>query len=663
MFDFDFDFIDKNMLRIKLNSWLCCLFLAGILSAIATFVIKYPAVTQELDAITSPTKLTEKPESDPLVEQLIGRWEVELPNGISSVFIFAPDGEFFDLSKPDTAIRFYWVIDRTQPQPQVFVNFGIGILKANLSDSEEMQMRVLPLAPIPNVNSEAIEKFVLPARKLSSDYSLPVGRDLVEAEEHYRQRANLAKQSEAKQYISSINMFQKANFWKHQKFIPNIEEIAEKIGIKFQTSNYHYHIFLSQDDRVANVLAIPKGDNLRGYFGRVATKSNNTEVTPVAIECESIKPTNNPPLLPLPTVVEGNLQCPTDYELLGFQQRAGFSRQAEARHYMTWINLVQQSQFRRHQKFIPDIQTITQELGIKSQTSNYNYQVFLSQDDTVANVVAIPRDENLRAYVGRVTTESNTTGVTTVAIRCASLKLTNNSPSLPNVVGANLQCPTDYELLKLNQQQSDLARQSEAKDYVNALNRGQQDHFQRHQKFIPDVQQISKKVAIKSQTSNYNYQVFLSQDGSVANVVAIPKRDSLKIYVGRVTSQSNTTGVNTVAILCESIKLTNNLPSLPNVVGANLQCPSDYKSLNLQGSSPVSLPVEPAVPQPSFSPLPSLPRLPKALRLPTLAPIPLPQPSFSPLPTVPPIPEAPRLPTLPPPPSPVPSPSSSSDRR
>ncbi|MDJ0557171.1 MAG: type IV pilin-like G/H family protein [Microcoleaceae cyanobacterium MO_207.B10] len=405
--------------------------MASILSAIATLVIKHPAVTQELDRITSPTKLREKTKSDLLVEQLIGRWKIELPNGTSSVFIFAPNGEFFDLSIPDTAIRFNWVIDRTQPQPQVFVNFGIGILKANLSDSEEMQMRVLPLAPIPNVSSEVLEKFILPASKLSSDYSLPVGRDVIEAEEHYRQRANSAKHSEAKQYISSINMFQKANFWEHQKFIPNIEEIVEKIGIKSQTSNYNYQIFLSEDGRVANVVAIPKGENLRGYFGRVATKSNNTGVTPVAIECESIKPTNKPPSLPLPTIVGGNLECPTDYELLGLsQQRAGFSKQAEARHYMTWINLVQQSQFRRYQKFIPDIQTITQELGIKSQTSNYNYQVFLSEDGSVANVVAIPRDENLRAYVGRVTTKSNTPGVTTIAIRCASLKLTNNFPSL-----------------------------------------------------------------------------------------------------------------------------------------------------------------------------------------------------------------------------------------
>lgn len=568
------------MLKIKLNSWLYCLFLASILSAITTFVIKHPAVTQELDAANSPTKLADKPKSDPLIKQLIGRWEAQLPNGTSTVFIFAPDGEFFDLSIPDTAIRFNWVIDRTQLQPQVFVNFGIGILKANLSDSEEMQMRMLPLTPIPNVSPEVLEKFIVPAQKLSSDYSLPVGTDVIEAEEHYRQRANLAKQSEAKQYISSINLSQKANFWEHQKFIPNIEGITEKIGIKSQTSNYNYQVFLSADGSVANVLAIPRGENLRAYFGRVTTESNTTGVTPVSIRCESIKPTNNPPLLPLPTVVGGNLECPTDYELLGLtQQRTGFSRQAEARDYMSWINLVQQYHFRRHQKFIPDIQTITQELGIKSQTSNYNYQVFLSTDGSVANVVATPRDENLRAYVGRVTTQSELTGVTTIAIRCASLKLTNNFPSLPRVVGGNLQCPSDYELLKLNQRQSDLARESEAKDYVNSINRGQQSNFQRHQKFIPDIQRITQEVAIKSQTSNYDYQVFLSEDDSVANVVAIPKRDSLKIYVGRVTSQSNTTGVTTVAIRCKSLKLTNNFPSLPNVVGGNLECPTDYEVL------------------------------------------------------------------------------------
>ena len=445
-----FDFIDKNMLKIKLNSWLYCLFLASILSAIATFVIKYPAVTQELDATTSPTKLTEKPESEPLIEQLIGRWEVELSNGISSVFIFAPDGEFFDLSTPDIAVRFYWVIDRTQPQPQVFVNFGIGILKVNLLDSEEMQMRILPLVPIPNVNSEAIEKLVLPVRKLSSDYSLPVGTNVIEAQDFYQQQANLAKQSEAKIYISSINRLQQANFAEHEKFIPDIQTITQELGIKSQTSDYNYQVFLSQDDTVANVVAIPRDENLRAYVGRVTTKSNGSRLTLVAIECESIKPTNNPPLLPLPTVIGGNLECPTDYESLSLnQQRDGSSRQSEAKIYISSINRLQQANFAEHEKFIPDIQTITQELGIKSQTSDYNYQVFLSQDDTVANVVAIPRDENLRAYVGRVTTESNTTGVTTVAIECESIKLTNNFPSLPNVVGANLQCPNDYKPLNL----------------------------------------------------------------------------------------------------------------------------------------------------------------------------------------------------------------------
>ncbi len=311
------------MLKIRLNSLLYSLFLAGIFSAIAPLGINQPAATQELESpnsLITPTQLVEQSNSEQLVEQLIGRWELQLPDGKSSfVFIFAPDGEFFDLSQSDTAIRFFWVIDSTQRLPQVVIHFGLGLLIGNLSGSE-MQMQILPLNP--DADSQELQKVTFKVRKLSSDYSLPGRLNVIEAEEHYRQQAVSARQLEAKLYVRDISVRQQSYFMRYQRFVADIQIMAQQFRFKSQTDNYNYQIFLSENGHVANTLAMPRLDNLRAYVSRVATQSNGRETTIVRIQCESINPTHQPPSLPI--VMESDPQCPADYKLLGLRRSSSF---------------------------------------------------------------------------------------------------------------------------------------------------------------------------------------------------------------------------------------------------------------------------------------------------------------------------------------------------
>ncbi|HBK21382.1 MAG TPA: pesticin [Planktothrix sp. UBA10369] len=102
-------------------------------------------------------------------------------------------------------------------------------------------------------------------------------------------QANKAKQSEGKQYISSLNKGQQAFFVENNKFTSSVSELG--IGLKTQTSNYIYSLTASTTS--ATSLATPQNtDALKGYTGGVGlvAVAGSDAKTAQSILCETTGP-------------------------------------------------------------------------------------------------------------------------------------------------------------------------------------------------------------------------------------------------------------------------------------------------------------------------------------------------------------------------------------
>jgi type IV pilus assembly protein PilA len=98
-------------------------------------------------------------------------------------------------------------------------------------------------------------------------------------------QANKAKQSEAKQYVASINKGQQAYFAENTKFGPAVEDLG--LGLKTQTTNYLYTISVPNDGQ-ANSMANPTNSTtLRAYGGGVSLVQAGEAKTTQSVLCEA----------------------------------------------------------------------------------------------------------------------------------------------------------------------------------------------------------------------------------------------------------------------------------------------------------------------------------------------------------------------------------------
>jgi len=126
----------------------------------------------------------------------------------------------------------------------------------------------------------------------------------------------------------------------------------------------------------------------------------------------------------------------------------------------------------------------------------------------------------------------------------------------------------------LNQAQK--GKQSEAKQYTGAMNRGQQAYFLEKGSFADTFDNLG--IGIKTQTDNYLYSIAggLTTD---ATSLGVAYKTALKSYVGSVTIQpvSSTSDSNTVGVLCESVSPTTTSAG-PNAV-TDCTAISGYKNV------------------------------------------------------------------------------------
>lgn len=138
--------------------------------------------------------------------------------------------------------------------------------------------------------------------------------------------ANRAKQSEAKQYVLSMNRAQESLFKEKTSFATNIDDFSSGpirlSGIKPDTENYKYQIPQKFNNSVVVAFAEPKNSYLKGYVGIVVAIGKDSTST---ILCEQSQTSTS--RSDLSTIIyqksPGNnvVQCPAGYKALeGFPQ-------------------------------------------------------------------------------------------------------------------------------------------------------------------------------------------------------------------------------------------------------------------------------------------------------------------------------------------------------
>ena len=103
-----------------------------------------------------------------------------------------------------------------------------------------------------------------------------------------------ARQSEGKQYVSSMNRAQQAYFAEKGAFSNSITALG--LGIKTQTTSYNYSISATKNAAFSYALPIRERKNLTIYVGAVFLGKENTTVS---ILCQANSPGNTQPPNPI----------------------------------------------------------------------------------------------------------------------------------------------------------------------------------------------------------------------------------------------------------------------------------------------------------------------------------------------------------------------------
>jgi len=129
-------------------------------------------------------------------------------------------------------------------------------------------------------------------------------------------------QAEAKQYVASMMRAEQAHYLEKGTFSNNLNDLG--LGIKPETKNYRYRIFLYRDRAKAAMLAgIPKKAGIKTYIGfvNVAKIPGNNELTTITTLCESNEARPLLPKMPSSFPNAGAAECPTGFQTIGPRNR------------------------------------------------------------------------------------------------------------------------------------------------------------------------------------------------------------------------------------------------------------------------------------------------------------------------------------------------------
>jgi type IV pilus assembly protein PilA len=108
-------------------------------------------------------------------------------------------------------------------------------------------------------------------------------------------KANKAKQSEAKQYVGSMNRAQQAKFAENGTFATSVDALG--LGIKTETTNYKYSLRVTK--QAAFNYGVSKQEKLPSYVGGVLLVGTEKEKSTISLLCEADSPGTIEPAEPI----------------------------------------------------------------------------------------------------------------------------------------------------------------------------------------------------------------------------------------------------------------------------------------------------------------------------------------------------------------------------
>lgn len=129
-------------------------------------------------------------------------------------------------------------------------------------------------------------------------------------------------------------------------------------------------------------------------------------------------------------------------------------------------------------------------------------------------------------------------------------------------------------------------REIDGKMFISSINNGQAVMFLEKNKFASTLEELKTEEeqlsrSIESETDNYSYNI-TAVDSSQAIATASAKKDGIKSYTGAVfLVKKNQDDFQTpITIICETNTPSKQPPSNPQLVGENIQCPTDSIKVN-----------------------------------------------------------------------------------
>jgi hypothetical protein len=122
-------------------------------------------------------------------------------------------------------------------------------------------------------------------------------------------------------------------------------------------------------------------------------------------------------------------------------------------------------------------------------------------------------------------------------------------------------------------EQDILKQQTEAKKYLETMNKAQQSFYTKNNRFAASLEDLERSASVISQSYNYTYKLTLSGNNQ-SQLAAAPKAKGLKSFTGVVFLVPSEQGTETAtAAICESRLPSMIPPRIPSSVEEQVQCP------------------------------------------------------------------------------------------
>jgi hypothetical protein len=240
---------------------------------------------------------------------------------------------------------------------------------------------------------------------------------------------NIAEKQEieAKKFIDIVSKTEAAYFFELNKFSDNFSTLQ----LTPPNNSYKYKLNILSNGQLVQTVATPtKSTGLRTYTGAVSFNNRSFNY----IICGSEKSTQS--IAGQIKLINDRLNCPAGFKIVFYRV------QQEASNGIFAINRAQQAYSVETFSFT----TNKQELGIYLSETYYNYSIDLVEDDKLSLVVATPKFNNLKSYIGGTYYFQNTGKF--ISIVCASEQPTQNIPQPIKLVNGELICPAGFNISK-----------------------------------------------------------------------------------------------------------------------------------------------------------------------------------------------------------------------